>query len=294
MAPNKKSNFIKSTDVAQDLHGIYQRIPYLSIKHDSYFQVYKELFEKYVGKKIIFVEIGVLNGGSLFMWRSFFGANATIIGIDLNPAAKKWEKEGFTIFIGSQSDPAFWENFFGSVGKVDVVLDDGGHTNHQQILTADRCIPQINAGGMLVVEDVHTSYMSEFGNPSRYSFINFSKRIIDSLNSRFPAVKVVKNTYGQHVYSIAFYESIVCFHVDESKCFASRPTTNNGIDTNAIDFRNEDSGQKQLFAVQRLLSRKFLVIARVPLIKFIGNRMFLLPKYLLSLQKSASLKKLFE
>lgn len=277
-----------------DLFSIYESTPYLSIKHDSYFQVYEELFRKYVGKRITFVEIGVLNGGSLFMWRSFFGPQATIIGIDLNPAAKKWEKEGFPIFIGSQSDPAFWANFFASVGKVDVVLDDGGHTNHQQILTADRCIPQINSGGMLVVEDVHTSYMSEFGNPSRYSFINFSKRIIDSLNSRFPAVNAVKNTYGQRVYSVAFYESIVCFHIDESKCFVSRPTTNNGISANAVDFRNEDSGQKQLFAAQRLLGRKFSALKRVPVIKFIGNRVFLLPKYLLSLRKSASLKKLFE
>ena len=27
--------------------------------------------KKYIGKKIILVEIGVLNGGSLFMWRDF-------------------------------------------------------------------------------------------------------------------------------------------------------------------------------------------------------------------------------
>lgn len=290
-AANYKLNELSSQ---LDLFAIYQNTPYLSIKHDSYFQVYEEIFRKYVGGKITFVEIGVLNGGSLLMWRSFFGSQATIIGIDLNPAAKKWEKEGFPIYIGSQSDPAFWENFFASVGKVDVVLDDGGHTNHQQILTADRCIPQINSGGMLVVEDVHTSYMSEYGNPSQYSFINFSKRIVDSVNSRFPAVKVVKNTYGQLVYSIAFYESIVCFHIDESKCFASRPTTNNGISAGAIDFRHEDSGQKQLFSMQRLLGKKFSALKRVPIIKFIGNQVFLAPKYLLSLRKSASLKKLFK
>ena len=66
--------------------------PYKSIKHSSYFEVYDELFSKYRNKEITFVEIGVLNGGSLFMWRNFFGSRAKIIGIDLNPVAKKMGK----------------------------------------------------------------------------------------------------------------------------------------------------------------------------------------------------------
>ncbi|NBP54584.1 MAG: class I SAM-dependent methyltransferase, partial [Actinobacteria bacterium] len=31
------------------------------------------------------------------MWREFLGPNARIIGIDLNPLAKRWESEGFEI-----------------------------------------------------------------------------------------------------------------------------------------------------------------------------------------------------
>jgi len=58
------------------------------------------------------VEIGVANGGSLFMWRSFFGKKARIIGIDFNPTAKKWEKYGFEIFIGNQAHSIFWNFFF--------------------------------------------------------------------------------------------------------------------------------------------------------------------------------------
>ena len=98
------------------------------MKHTTYFHAYDELFMQYRGQKIVFVEIGVLGGGSLFMWRDFFGKNARIIGVDLNPEAKKWEDFGFEIFIGSQSDETFWENFIEVVGPVDVVLDDGGHT----------------------------------------------------------------------------------------------------------------------------------------------------------------------
>ena len=74
------------------------------IHHDDrgffYESFVQKKFDEIVGKEITFVEIGILDGGSLFMWRDFFGNKARIIGVDLNPEAKKWEKEGFEIFIG--------------------------------------------------------------------------------------------------------------------------------------------------------------------------------------------------
>jgi hypothetical protein len=88
-----------------EVFNAYQKSPFLSLKHSQYFQVYEELLSRYRNKRFTFVEIGVLNGGSLFMWRNFFGKEARIIGIDLNPLAKKWEDDGFEIHIGSQSNP---------------------------------------------------------------------------------------------------------------------------------------------------------------------------------------------
>ena len=195
--------------------------------------MYEELFAKYRGKNITFVEIGVLNGGSLFMWRDYFGPDARIIGVELNPAAKKCEKYGFEIHIGSQSDPQFWEGFFSSVGAVDVILDDGGHTNEQQIITTNSCIPHVKNGGILVIEDVHTSYLKSYGNPSKYSFINYSKSLIDSINSRFPSVKVSKNVLNKAVYSLSFYDSVVCFNIDRTKCFTPDLLSNSGITSDA-------------------------------------------------------------
>jgi hypothetical protein len=224
-----------------DIYRCYKRSKYLSVKHSSYFHVYEELLTKYRGKNFTFVEIGVLNGGSLFMWRDFFGPGARIIGIDLNPDAKKWEKDNFEIFVGSQSDENFWDQLFLSVGDVDVVLDDGGHTNEQQIITAEKCFPHIKDGGMLIVEDTHTSYMTKFGNPSKYSFINYCKTFIDSINSRSPSVMVSNNSLNEVVCSVEVFESIVCFRVDRTKCFASSLTSNEGISSNARDFRNQGS-----------------------------------------------------
>jgi hypothetical protein len=224
-----------------DIYRCYKRSKYLSYKQSSYFHVYEELLTKYRGKNFTFVEIGVLNGGSLFMWRDFFGPAARIIGIDLNPVAKKWEKDNFEIFVGSQSNGEFWDQLFSSVGRVDVVLDDGGHTNEQQIVTAEKCIPNIKDGGMLIVEDTHASYMTSFGNPSKYSFINYCKELIDGINSRFPSIKVSDNGLNKMVSSVEIYESMVCFRIDRAKCFTSSMTTNEGLSVDARDFRDQGS-----------------------------------------------------
>ena len=60
------------------------------------------------------------------------------------------------------------------MGKVDILLDDGGHTYVQQITTMESMINQINDGGMLVVEDTNTSYVPTFGDQT-ISFVNCAK-----------------------------------------------------------------------------------------------------------------------
>ena len=175
------------------------------------------------------------------MWRDYFGPTARIIGIDANPDAKKWETYGFEIFIGDQADERFWERLFKCVGSVDIVIDDGGHANEQQIITAEKCIPNIRDGGMLIVEDTHASYLTRFGNPSKYSFIAYCKTLIDGINSRFPSVAVSHSRTNQIVSSMEFYESIVCCRIDRRKCFTSSLLSNGGISSSAQDFRDHGS-----------------------------------------------------
>ncbi len=240
----------------KSLRTIFEEVKYSSVKYNTYFPIYEHIFQKYVGKNITFVEVGVLNGGSLFMWREFLGPQARIIGIDLNPAALKWNDDGFEVYIGSQSDPDFWQTFFSKVGPVDVLLDDGGHTNRQQIITTAEAIPHIKDGGVLVVEDVHSSYMPSFGNPSKYSFINFSKKIIDSINSRYYSLEKKMPLYKESVFSVEFFESFVVFNIDRSKCVESFMVKNSGESMNATDFRYENNLSELVF--RKLSRRKYL------------------------------------
>ena len=208
----------KTIDMTSNLREIYESVPYLSIKYDTYFSAYEALLQKYVDCEVTVVEVGIFNAGSLFMWRKFFGSKARIIGIDLNPDAREWEKHGFEIFIGDQSSDSFWTDLFQKIGKVDVLIDDGGHTNRQQIVTSHYAIQNINDGGLLIVEDVHTNYFREFGNPSRYSFVNFAHRIVDGINSRAYALRRTYAQYSSRVYSVSFFESMVAFQIDSRLC----------------------------------------------------------------------------
>jgi len=236
------------------LRKIYDSVPYLSIKYDSYFYTYEELLQKYVGLPITIVEVGVFNGGSLFMWREYLGSEARIIGVDLNPSAKIWEKHGFEIYIGDQASEDFWKNFFRDVGPVDIVIDDGGHTNHQQITTVDCSIENIRNGGLLIVEDVHTSYFREFGNPWPRSFVNFTTKIVNSINSRASALKSKGAKYSERVHRVSYFESIVAFHVDNNLCAKSKPTTNGAVTQKASDFRYQGAMQSALFSLKNKVS----------------------------------------
>ena len=185
------------------IYKLFKNSKKYSVKWSGYFQVYEKIFSDYRNKKIKFVEIGVANGGSLFMWRNYFGKKAEIIGIDLNPNAKKLEKYGFKIYIGSQSDKKFWDKFYKKEGKIDIILDDGGHKNLQQISTVHYSLPHIKDGGKIVIEDTSLSYVKkEFYNPSKYSFINYAKKIIDIIHRRSPLLSRNLNIYAKKIFFV--------------------------------------------------------------------------------------------
>lgn len=120
------------------------------------------------------IEIGVANGGSLQTWRALLGEDARIIGIDLNPRAVALEEEGFEILILDTGDKATWAELRSRFRQgVDLLVDDGGHTNRQQISTILNGVDLVRDGGWVVVEDLHASFMRHFGNPHPYSAARF-------------------------------------------------------------------------------------------------------------------------
>jgi hypothetical protein len=274
---------------ASTLRDIFDRGRYLSIKHDSYFAVYEQLFQRFVGQPVTFVEVGVLNGGSLFMWREYLGPQARIIGVEFNPGAVKWREQGFEIHIGNQADPAFWKSFFEQVGPVDVLLDDGGHTNQQQIVTVASSLPHVRDGGMVVVEDTHASYLPEFGNPSRRSFVRWSQRVMDSVASRSGFLTPARNGWWRTIHAVEVHESIHVFHIDRRRCAPSRLVYNRGESSQAADMRL-DADHPLVAAIDRKLS----FLNRIILLKSVKKRFIRLLHRLAAQRDAASLATYFD
>jgi hypothetical protein len=197
------------------LFKYFKSSPCSSIKWDNYFEIYENSLKKFINRDVKLVEVGIGNGGSLFMWKNFLGKKAKIIGVDLNPDAKKFEKYGFKIFIGDQSDPLFWNHFYKKIGRIDILVDDGGHTNLQQITTLMESIRYIKNNGIIFIEDTHTSFMNYkgFKNPSKNSLINFTTNMIESLHRRNPMIKKKINFFSKKIYSIEYFDSIVKINI---------------------------------------------------------------------------------
>ena len=110
------------------------------------------------------VEFGVWHGGSLQMWRRFFGPEAQIVGVDINPECARFAEPG--VEIGDRATRptrrphrALRSRF----GEFDIVIDDGGHRMDQQVTTFRELYRAVKEGGLYVAEDLHTSYHPDFG-----------------------------------------------------------------------------------------------------------------------------------
>ena len=225
----------------------WQDSPYPTLKITSYFPAYVELFGHLVNHECVFIETGVLDGGSLFMWRNWLGPKARIIGIDLNPEATKWRQSGFEIFIGDQGSSEFWKTTLHDSGKFDALLDDGGHQSFQQIVTAIEGIKGATNDCVIAIEDTATSFMKDFSEHASFSFLEYAKDATDILlgrffgmyGNRFPS-KVNTEVVDEfkNVYSIQFYSGIVAFHLNQ-RYSQSPELVRNRPTAGASDFRYE-------------------------------------------------------
>lgn len=178
-----------------------------------YFEVYHTFFQKYVGTNVKILEIGVFKGGSMQMWRDYFGEKAVIVGIDIDEKCKVFEEDNIKICIGSQGDKAFLTEVSENWGPFDIVLDDGSHMMEHQIITFETLFPLLKEGGVFVCEDCHTSYMSSYGGgyKRKESFMEYSKNFTDCVNSQHVNCheKDQLPSYANYIKACHYYDSIV-------------------------------------------------------------------------------------
>lgn len=177
-----------------------------------YFEIYHRHFGRFRGASPVVVEIGVYQGGSLEMWRDYFGPGARIVGVDLDPACASFAGESIEVLIGDQADRAFLAELRRRLPHIDILVDDGGHTMEQQLVTFEELYPHIQPLGVYLCEDLHTSYHADWGGGYRRdgTFIERAKRLVDQLNAwhsgdaGLAVDDTTRSTFGLH-----FYDSVL-------------------------------------------------------------------------------------
>ena len=89
-----------------------------------YFDIYQRHFHKFEGREVHVLEVGIYAGGSLSMWREYFGESCHVYGVDIKAACMAYEDEKTKVFIGDQADRAFWAKVRKAVPTIDILIDD--------------------------------------------------------------------------------------------------------------------------------------------------------------------------
>lgn len=178
-----------------------------------YFDIYERHFERFRNKSPVMVEIGIAGGGSLAMWKEYFGPGSKIIGVDINATCKAHEAQDIDVFIGSQDDPELIKNIFNKYPDVDIVLDDGSHIMQHMISTFEMMYYHLNPNGIYMVEDTHTCYSPDYGGGLRNedSFMEFTKNKLDEINAFYTKGEVPISNFTKQTNYIACYDSVIVF-----------------------------------------------------------------------------------
>jgi 23S rRNA U2552 (ribose-2'-O)-methylase RlmE/FtsJ len=192
-------------------------------KWNPYFDIYEKHFSKFVDRAPTIVEIGVYGGGSLQMWRKYFGAEAQIIGIDIDSRVLRYQYDDNTaVVIGDQGNRQFWSDFVKKVPQIDIVIDDGSHIGSDQIATFESLFPFVSEGGIYLCEDTHTSWYDTH-NPYEQSFIRYAKDMINIMHRGHNNMVFDQNLIDicSGVRTINFSDSIVVFEKEKPISFDS-------------------------------------------------------------------------
>ena len=181
-------------------------------KWKHYFPVYEKHFGLIRNKPIKILEIGVLNGGSLEMWRYYF-PEATIVGIDIDPNCKQHEQEGINIRVGDQTNEKFLQSLIDEFGDFDLIIDDGSHHVNHVNKTFQFLFSKLANDGIYFIEDTHAAYWSSHGGSitAPESINNVAKEMIDSINADHARGQKQPDYFTKNIKCMSVYDSIIVF-----------------------------------------------------------------------------------
>jgi len=128
----------------------------------NYIDIYEKIFSKYKEEKINLLEIGILNGGSIKLWRDYF-TKANIHGIDIvyTDKAKNTLKNlniSIDLCDSTDSNSHVLKNIIDN--SYDIIIDDGNHSFEFQYKTLLNFFPKLKKDGIYIIEDIEDRTMN--------------------------------------------------------------------------------------------------------------------------------------
>ncbi len=122
---------------------------------------YTKLFEPIRSTTTNFLEIGIDQGGSMFVWRDYF-PHASIYGIDISIPECVVHADRLHPGLADQGNSTEIDTLLSKWGNpvFDIILDDGGHYVRQQRISINALWSSLKPGGYYIIEDLHTNIKS--------------------------------------------------------------------------------------------------------------------------------------
>lgn len=138
--------------------------------HTHYLRNYEGYFRPLLGRDVRLLELGVLKGGSLLLWRDYF-ERGVIAGLDLNPAHIEDPTGRIRLYRGGQQDTALLDRIARECAPegFDVIIDDCSHVGELARVSFWHLFERhLKPGGLYVIEDWGTGYWDFWPDGVRY------------------------------------------------------------------------------------------------------------------------------
>ena len=126
------------------------------LQYHSYIEgFYEKAFKPYRTVKNKILEIGIDTGGSISLWSKYF-RNSTILGVDITKhrLLPEYDEDKYDNAVYAYVKDAYNPIFVDSLGKFDIIIDDGPHLFEYQKKAIELYLPKLNSKGIMVIEDV--------------------------------------------------------------------------------------------------------------------------------------------
>lgn len=147
----------------------------------GYTPVYEHYFAPLRDEPIQLLEIGVNTGGSMIMWLEYF-MKGKVIGVDIMPKTRPPISDRYRFIHGDQNSIPFWNSVIPTIGKLDIVIDDGSHIAGHIENSFRSLWPTLKSGGYYCIEDLGAAYNPEAQTPGIGNHLHFIKDFIDHIN----------------------------------------------------------------------------------------------------------------